>query len=47
MFAAAKKRKLNSKRSLYYIGVIRFEKKLILFSKSIARNKKGFIFAPA
>jgi len=32
---------------MFYIGVIRFEKKVILFSKSIVRNKKGFIFAPA
>jgi len=32
---------------MFYFDVIRFEKKVILFSKSIVRNKKGFIFAPA
>ena len=47
MFAAAKKRKLNRRTILDYYDVIRFEKKLILFSKIIAINKKGFIFAAA
>jgi len=30
-----------------YFSVIRFEKKLILFSKIVEINKKGFIFAAA
>ena len=32
---------------MFYFDDLRFEKKVILFSKIIVRNKKGFIFAPA
>jgi hypothetical protein len=47
MFAPAKKRKLFVTSSLIKRIVIRFKKKLIIFSKSIVINKKGFIFAAA
>ena len=47
MFAPAKKRKFVGASSLIKFIVIRFKKKLIIFSKSIVINKKGFIFAAA